>query len=171
MAKATITPAVQSTIDAALPSLVPSGSTPEAYNESYLSAGPSDPKRILGAARGLLQIALSTSEAFISADQRAAVLSLLSELAAEGSSSSSSSGAGSVRDFAAALALARSPELGAGVEDVQGLRKRFEGKVPLAWDLRDQGERDARARELEAREHGEEAGQGQVLGKGEKADV
>ena len=154
MSKATIHPAVQSTIDALFPSLLLS--SPEDLNTSYLAANPTDPCRILGAAQGSLQLALSTSsESPIAADSCAVILALLAKLAEAQVGST-------VQHLSAALEFAESPAVGASTSELEGLREAYKGRMPLAWDLRGRAEKDARVKEMEAQKGKEELGKADV---------
>lgn len=160
MSKATLTPAVQSTIDALLPTLLP-GSEQE-YNDTYLSANSVSARRILGASHGLLQLSLSRSSSdTLSAEERAPILALLASLSDVSVGSTST-------DLSHALELAQLPSVGATDAEVEELRGTYVGKLPAAWDLRGKGEKEERVRGLEAEKEGEGEGKN---GKGEKSDV
>ncbi|KIR78397.1 hypothetical protein I306_04673 [Cryptococcus gattii EJB2] len=134
---------VVSTIKQSLPTLLPTGKSPEAFNTEYFEArkAASDAKGLLGAAKGRLEV--------VPEDVDGAVNILRSLISVQAD----------VKTLQEALAFA---EAKAGTEKVEELRRVFVEKVPLAWVLRGQEEKKKREEELR-----KEAAQGEE----EKADV
>lgn len=134
---------VVSTIKQSLPTLLPAGKSPEAFNTEYFEArkAASDAKGLLGAAKGRLEV--------VPEDVDGAVNILRSLISVQAD----------VKTLQEALAFA---EAKAGTEKVEELRRVFVEKVPLAWVLRGQEEKKKRKEELR-----KEAAQGEEG----KADV
>ncbi|KAE8542640.1 hypothetical protein D1P53_001421 [Cryptococcus gattii VGV] len=134
---------VVSTIKQSLPTLLPAGKSPEAFNTEYFEArkAASDANGLVGAAKGRLEV--------VPEDVDGAVNILRSLISVQAD----------VKTLQEALAFA---EAKAGTEKVEELRRVFVEKVPLAWDLRGQEEKKKRKEELR-----KEAAQGEEA----KADV
>ncbi|KIR99663.1 peptide alpha-N-acetyltransferase [Cryptococcus deuterogattii 2001/935-1] len=128
---------VVSTIKHSLPTLLPAGKSPEAFNTEYFEArkAASDAKGLLGAAKGRLEV--------VPEDVDGAVNILRSLISVQAD----------VKTLQEALTFA---EAKAGTEKTEELRRVFVEKVPLAWVLRGQEERKKRKEELLEAAQGEE---------------
>ena len=119
-AAATEVPAnVKSVVDDLFPTLLTS--SPEEFNKAFLARHSSSPAHILGAAAGLLEI--KHAEGKKNAEAVPDVLSMLSNLAAEGVPPSTET-------FLGAIALVKSA--GASAEQVAELEKKAKARLPLA---------------------------------------
>ncbi|KIR73584.1 peptide alpha-N-acetyltransferase [Cryptococcus deuterogattii CA1014] len=128
---------VVSTIKHSLPTLLPAGKSPEAFNTEYFEArkAASDAKGLLGAAKGRLEV--------VPEDVDGAVNILRSLISVQAD----------VKTLQEALTFA---EAKAGTEKTEELRRVFVEKVPLAWVLKGQEERKKRKEELLEAAQGEE---------------
>jgi peptide alpha-N-acetyltransferase len=125
--------AVKSTIEATLPSLLPTGTTPDDFNASFLSRHSTSSSHILGAAEGLLEIKRVSNP--LSSNTSAEVLAVLDKLFTDGVSPSIE-----------VLQKGRSvlEEAGADKAVLDTWRERCRTKLPLAWVFASKEEVEAR---------------------------
>lgn len=118
-----------STIKQSLPTLLPMGKSPEAFNAEYIEAkkAAGDAKGLLGAAKGRLEVDPEDVDGAID------ILRSLVSVQAD------------VKTLQEALVFA---EAKAGTEKTEELRRLFVEKAPLAWVLRGQQEKEKRKEEL-----------------------
>ncbi|GFZ49424.1 hypothetical protein JCM24511_07544 [Saitozyma sp. JCM 24511] len=125
--------AVKSTIEATLPSLLPTGTSPADFNASFLSRHSSSSAHILGAAAGLLEIKRASDP--LPSNTSAEILAVLDKLFSEGVSPSIE-----------VLQKGRSvlEEAGADKAELEAWRERCRTKLPLAWVFASKEEVEAR---------------------------
>jgi hypothetical protein len=125
--------AVKSTIEAPLPSLLPTGTTPDDFNASFLSRHPASSAHILGAAGGLLEIKRASNP--LPSNTSAEILAVLDKLFSDGVSPSIE-----------VLQKGRSvlEEAGADKAVLEAWRERCRTKLPLAWVFASKEEVEAR---------------------------
>ena len=120
-------------------SLIPSSTSSEDFNSSFLSRHPTSPSHILGAARGLLEIKRQSTP--LHSDTVSAVSPIIDKLVAQDVSPR-------VEIFVKAIALLK--EAGASAEEVAAFEKKIKERVPLAEMFAPEGERKKRREEVMA---------------------
>ncbi|ORY35432.1 NMDA receptor-regulated protein 1-domain-containing protein [Naematelia encephala] len=124
---------VKAAIEAVFPSILPTETSPEEFNASFLSRHSTSPRHILGAAQGLLEIKRAIDP--VPSDTLAEVIAILNQITTDNVPPA-------VPIMLEAVDFLRSA--GAAPEQVDTFRKRCTDRAPLAWVLATEDEQKRR---------------------------
>jgi hypothetical protein len=130
---------VKSVIDSEFSSLIPTSTSSEDFNSSFLARHSASPSHILGSARGILEITRQSEP--LQTETVGEIAAVLDKLVAQDVPPR-------VEAFVEGVALLK--EAGAGAEEIEKFEKKVKERVPLAEMFAPEEERKKRREEIMA---------------------